>query len=54
MLRDEAIQFLLVSWIASLALAMTAFFIAAALQDVDARDIGERKRRRSSNGYTRA
>jgi hypothetical protein len=29
-------------------------FLLAAAQDVDARDVGERKRRRSSNGYARA
>jgi hypothetical protein len=29
-------------------------FLVASLKSVDARDIGERKRRRSSNGYARA
>jgi hypothetical protein len=29
-------------------------FVAASKQDVDARDIGERKRRRPSDGYARA
>jgi len=29
-------------------------FLAVAAKDVDARDIGERKRRRRSNGYARA
>jgi hypothetical protein len=33
--------------------AIHAFQVAESKQDVDARDIGERKRRRSSNGYAR-
>jgi hypothetical protein len=34
--------------------AIHVLFLAAVLEDVDARDIGERKRRRSLNGYARA
>jgi hypothetical protein len=31
-----------------------AIHVSAAVKDVDARDIGERKRRRPSDGYARA